>query len=505
MKLKELCQNQLKLHKAHQDLAVTGLAIDSRQVKAGYVFFALPGTQYDGLTFIPDAIENGAVAILCEESANLFTQADVQTHAGRNIPIYSVPHLYSKVGEFASRFYKNPSHQFDLIGVTGTNGKSSTTYFIASALNLLDKKTALLGTLGNGLIDNLILSTHTTLNPIHLQQCLSSFGAQHVDCVTMEVSSHGLSQHRVKGCNFDIACFTNLSHEHLDYHGDMHRYGQAKRKLFHMKGLRYAVINVDDNFGKVLYKDCEKRLDTIAITLNPQLVAIDRAHLISAEVIAQSVEGLHFKVATPWGKGALHTKLLGQFNIYNLLMVIACLGIMQTPWQKILSVIEKLSGVPGRMEVFSVENNPKVVIDYAHTPDALESALMALIAHKFGAVWCVFGCGGDRDKDKRPMMGEIAEKYADHIIITNDNPRSENPTVIADEISQGLKGIKEHTIILDRKKAIETAVEDANKNDVILIAGKGHENYQEIAGTKYHFSDSEIVSKILNIKKQEAS
>ena len=254
MKLKTLCEQYVKLKTADENIVVKGLATDSREVKAGYIFFAVPGLIYDGISFIPKAIENGAVAIFCEESIDIFSHVDIETSDGRKVPIYAISHLLLKVGDFAARFYHYPSSQYGLIGITGTNGKSSIAYFIASALSRLNKKTAMLGTLGNGYINALETSSHTTPDAIALQKMLNNFATDKSDYVAMEVSSHGLTQGRVNGCNMDIAVFTNLTHEHLDYHGNMHNYGQAKRKLFLMKGLRYAIFNVDDAFGLSLLK-----------------------------------------------------------------------------------------------------------------------------------------------------------------------------------------------------------------------------------------------------------
>ncbi|MAZ38568.1 MAG: UDP-N-acetylmuramoyl-L-alanyl-D-glutamate--2,6-diaminopimelate ligase [Legionellales bacterium] len=492
MKLKTLCENFIKLRSEDENIIVKGLAIDSRQVKPGDLFFAVPGLKYDGISFIPQAVANGAVAILCEESMDVFSQVDIETTAGRKVPVYAISHLLLKIGSFAACFYHNPSSKIELIGVTGTNGKSSIVYFLTMALNKLNKKTAMLGTLGNGYQQKLLQSSHTTLDAVTLQNILHQFIEDKVACVAMEVSSHGLSQGRVNGCDIDIAVFTNLTHEHLDYHGDMHHYGQAKRKLFLMPKLRHAIFNIDDDFGANLFQEFKSSLTCYAISLHSTHMQIDKKQLISAKNIELSSEGLFFDVSSPWGEARIHTSLYGKFNILNLLSTIACLGIQGYTWSEIQNVMHELSGVPGRMQVLRQENKPVAVIDYAHTPDALKNALQALRQHNFGKIWCVFGCGGDRDSSKRSIMGEIAEQYADNVIITNDNPRTEDPMMIAQQIKVSMID-QQVQIILDRKAAIIKALSQAKQGDVVLIAGKGHEQYQEINQVKSDFSDEKIV------------
>lgn len=496
MKLKQICKHHVKLQPKHENIEITGLSIDSRQIKPGNLFIALPGILHDGIDYIPQAIANGASAILCEESSNIFSQANIITEDGVEVPIYSVVHLVMKLGNIAAIFYHTPSTKLNLVGITGTNGKTSTAYFIADSLNKLNKKCGLLGTIGNGYPDKLISATHTTSDAISVQDALNNFVTDNANAVAMEVSSHGLDQGRVNGCEFDIAVFTNLTHEHLDYHGDMHNYGQAKRKLFQMPGLRYAIFNVDDEFGMALFQEFNSLISCYAISIDPK-VHVDKSQLIVAKNIIQNEGGVQFQLQTPWGESIIDSPLFGKFNVYNLLSAAATLGILQEPWIAIVKTLNCLKGVPGRMQVINVPGHAKVIIDYSHTPDALSNALAALSEHQFGRIWCVFGCGGDRDKSKRPLMGEIASKKADHIIITNDNPRTEIPEVIAEEIQAGMNNTQSLKVILDRKKAIETALTNANVDDVILIAGKGHETYQEVNGVRHEFSDQQIVTTFL--------
>lgn len=493
MKLAQLCQDIIEIHPEHRDVEITSLALDSRKVSEGCLFFAIPGLHQDGIDYIPQAIENGANAILCEESIDLFNQADIITDSGKQVPIYAVPHLSLHIGSLASKYFGYPSHQFNLIGVTGTNGKSSTVYFIAQALSLLHEKCAMLGTIGNGFINQLKQSQYTTADAIALQTTFAEYVSEKVTTVAMEVSSHGLAQGRVNGCAFDIAAFTNLTHDHLDYHGDMHHYGLAKRKLFLLPGLRYAIFNIDDAFGEQLYQEFRDKLTCYAISMQTPSAKIPNESLLQIVRIEQQPTGITFSVVTPWGNATISTSLFGKFNLVNLLITMSCLALMQTPWVTILAIMPQLSGVPGRMQLLQKKGQPKVIIDYAHTPDALEKALIALADHQFGRIWCVFGCGGDRDKTKRPLMGQIAQRYANQVIITSDNPRSEAPELIIQDILQGMASQSGTIIQADRREAIELALQQADENDVILVAGKGHETYQEMAGIRYPFSDKSVV------------
>jgi UDP-N-acetylmuramoyl-L-alanyl-D-glutamate--2,6-diaminopimelate ligase len=455
----------------HQ-LNVTGLSMDSRTLQPGDLFFALDNN------YIKEAISKGAKAIFCEKKPS-------QTY---NIPIIEIPDLKNKIGLIASDFYNHPSQHFHVIGITGTNGKTSCSHFIAHAFKLAGFKSAVIGTLGNGIIDQIHLGTHTTPDPVFLQKLLNDFYHQKVNFVSMETSSHGLDQGRVNGTHFEVGIFTNLTQDHLDYHDTMRNYAEAKFQLFRQPHLKHAVLNIDDRYGLEWANTLKSKLDVIGITTNPLSSSFDFP-VISAENIQTTPGGLSAKIKSPWGEGDLSTTLWGKFNLSNLLCVIATLGIYQISLDKILDYISQLKNVSGRMQLIRTENKPLVIVDYAHTPDALLKTLEAIREHCEGELWCIFGCGGDRDKSKRPKMGQIAEQYADQVILTDDNPRTENSLEIIANIQEGISQQKTIIIEHNRRRAIQHAISCAKPNDVVLIAGKGHEPYQEIGHEKIPFND----------------
>jgi len=467
--------------------AVTGINLDSQKVKAGDLFFAYPGDLVDGRDYISDAIKRGAIAIISEGEESRLTIID------NNIPLLTLPQLREKVGDFAAKFYGNPSHQLTVIGITGTSGKTSCAYFIAAALSSLDYPCGFIGTVGAGFIGNLSKVINTTPDAITLQSALFSLLTQGAKAVTIEVSSHSLVQKRVQGIEFEIAVFTNLSRDHLDYHQNMQAYASAKKLLFMLPKLKYAVINGDDDFGATLLPEISKIVTTYSYGINNQAA-------VSASDIKLSINGIKAQINTPWGSGTLTSKLLGRINVSNLLAVLAVLGILKIKLTNALHALSQLTTVPGRLQALGGGNKPLVVIDYAHKPDALEKVLECLREHTAGVIWCVFGCGGDRDRGKRPMMGRIAERLSDHIIITNDNPRTENPQQIVQDVLQGLLCPWAAEVEYDRRVAIAHAIDCAGPGDVVLIAGKGHEDYQVIGKEKIHFSDYEETEKQLKIK-----
>lgn len=470
------------------DCTIHGLSSDSRQVKKGDLFIAYPGEKSDGRQFIEEAFKKGAAAVLAEE-----VEFD-SSLSSKNEVLLKTDNVQHKVGRIASRFYNHPSRRMHIMGVTGTNGKSSIAYLLACALNNFGHKSVYFGTLGTGFPDKLQESTHTTLDPIHLQQSLAHFVEQGVTHAALEVSSHALDQGRVAAIEFETGIFTNLTRDHLDYHKTMEAYGEAKAKLFRQFGLKTAVINQDDAFGVKL-----------SHTLSPEIFALgyslkDPHAEIFADNVSITYEGIQATIKTPWGEGRLKTPLLGYFNLYNILAVVGVLGSMYS-LEKILKCVQTLPHVPGRMECITSPNNPMFIVDYAHTPDALKNVLSTandLLKGTSGKLWCVFGCGGDRDKGKRPEMGKIAELFADYIVITNDNPRTEDPKIIAQEINEGITSSKKVMMILDREKAIKYTFNEAKPYDIILIAGKGHEPYQIIGTEKHHFSDQEICRKLMS-------
>jgi UDP-N-acetylmuramoyl-L-alanyl-D-glutamate--2,6-diaminopimelate ligase len=461
------------------------MTTDSREVQKGSVFVAYPGQFCDGRDFIPQAIENGAAAVLWEKAG--FNWDDALQY-----PNEGVFNLKHQAGQIASQFYGRPSERLWVIGTTGTNGKTTCSHWIAQAFNALHKKTAVIGTIGNGVLNSdvgLSQANNTTPDSILLQKTLSEYLEQQVDVVAMEVSSHGLDQGRVNGVDFDIAVFTNLTRDHLDYHGDMEAYAEAKKKLFNWSSLRCAVVNVDDELGQLIVKErkaANKQVMTYALKNK-------------ADVFAQSInisnDGIQMNVVTPLGELNLKTSVIGDFNVYNLLAVVGALLASGIELNEAIEAVSKVKAVAGRMQQFGGKALPLVIVDYAHTPDALQKALEALKPQTKGKLICVFGCGGDRDQGKRPLMAKVATRIADELIITSDNPRNEPPDSIINDILMGAPvGAK---VIQDRTEAIHFAIKNANKNDVILVAGKGHENYQEIAGVRYPFWDAEVVKNAL--------
>lgn len=465
----------------------TSISADSRQVQPGALFLAYPGLNSDGRNFIAQAIANGASAVLWEP-------ADFIWPVDCKVDNVAVANLKQQAAQIAADYYQQPSQQMTMVGVTGTNGKTSVSLWLAQCLDMLGKKTAVLGTIGSGFVDQgvskLTVATNTTPDAVLLQATLASFKQQHADAVVMEVSSHGLDQGRVNGINFDVAILTNLSRDHLDYHRTMEAYAAAKAALFVWPGLRWAIVNADDALGQA-----------IVSTLKTQAKPTLSYGLLDGDVRGSDLQlqqqGLTMQVTTPQGNAQLAAPVLGRFNAYNILAVLATLLALDIKLADALLVISKIQPVPGRMQQLGGANLPLVVIDYAHTPDALEKALLSLREqlNAASALVCVFGCGGGRDAGKRPLMGAIASKFADKVIVTSDNPRNEAPAEIIQEIVTGMSGA--YLLEENRAAAIELAIATADAGDIVLLAGKGHENYQEIAGQKIPFSDATIAHKAL--------
>jgi UDP-N-acetylmuramoyl-L-alanyl-D-glutamate--2,6-diaminopimelate ligase len=455
------------------------ITADSRQVEAGVAFAAYPGSARDGRTFIGDAIARGAAAVLWEPK-------DFEWNGEWKAPNSAVPHLKHAVGSIADFLYGSPSRDLWMVGVTGTNGKTSCAHWIAHALDACGRRAAILGTLGNGLVGALAPAPNTTPDACVLHELLAQLRHAGAQAVAMEVSSHGLEQGRVNGIAFDVALFTNLSRDHLDYHGTMAAYGAAKARLFAWPGLSTIVVNAEDPFGRSLIEDARRRGQK-HVTYG--LAGAD----ITATSLAMGREGLAVSIATPWGRGEVETQVVGAFNAANLLGVLGVLLASDVPLAAAIESLGALVPPAGRMQRLGGGDAPLVVVDYAHTPDALDKALVALRpAVRAGReLRVVFGCGGDRDKGKRPQMGRIAASLADRVYVTNDNPRSEDPQAIAQAIVQGIReaGNRRYRVELDRGAAIRLALEDAQPGDVVLVAGKGHEPYQETAGVRRPFSD----------------
>lgn len=479
MYLSYLLKNIIPSAEKYADIVVKGLALDSRLVKPGEVFFACEGTKQDGQMFILDAVKQGAVAILSENNPQI---------PALSVPVIVLPHLKLLLSDIAARFYQYPAEELKIVGITGTNGKTSCAHFIAALLQQFYPPCGLLGTLGNGLYGEIKSGFLTTPDAITLQKLFADFKQQKANYVVMEVSSHSLDQGRVNQVPFEVGVFTNLTRDHLDYHGSMEAYGLAKRKLFDNPLLKKAVINADDSFGQELITSLSPSKKIIAYSLENKNadVFVKSSHWTNGQ--------LHAAISTSWGEGELQSSLVGQFNLSNLLAVLATLCVLEFPFKEVLSALSQLKPVPGRMQIVGGKNDaPLVVIDYSHTPDALQKALVALRPHTLGKLYCVFGCGGDRDVGKRPLMANIAEQYADQVWVTDDNPRHEASSTIIHDILQGFKNQKAVRVQPNRAKAIQDVIQYANIHDCILIAGKGAETYQQINDEKIPFSDVEHV------------
>lgn len=469
---------------------VSGLALDSRRVKPGDLFFARAGINHRGADFIADAIKRGAVAVMVQHGV-----LDSAERAAVSVPLLEVDNLDQVVGHVASRFHDWPSQHLKVVGITGTNGKTSCSSYLAQALESLGHRCAVIGTLGNGFVDDLQPATHTTPDPIALQALLAQFRLQGAEYVVMEVSSHALDQKRVSGVHFTAAAFTNLTRDHLDYHGDMARYGDAKARLFADYAPPLQAINLDDVFGRTLF-DREASESSCVLGFGSVEPGVD----VAAGQLEFDASGCRFELTTPQGHQRVYSALLGSFNVSNLLLSATLLQLLGFDLEQIASALGAVRPVAGRMECLpQAEGQPLVVVDYAHTPDALAQALQALRLHQPGSghLWCVFGCGGDRDRGKRPEMGAVAAKLADRLVLTSDNPRSESPEQIIREVMAGVPATARLHVEQDRAAAIRWAVSHAGPGDLVLIAGKGHENYQEIDGTRHPFSDHEHALRVL--------
>lgn len=493
MRLSDLLQGLIDIG-AGLDLIIRGLKLDSRQIMPGDLFIAIPGLTVDGRKFVEQAIRQGASAVLWEcDSESVPIPVSWRTSVtGDPLPLIAVDNLTHKVGVIADRYYQAPSKSLFTVGITGTNGKTSCSQFLAQALSN-EKRCAVMGTMGWGFLDQLQTSTHTTPDAITCHQQLDSLRQQHAWAVAMEVSSHALDQGRVNGVHFDCAVFTNLTHDHLDYHGDMQNYADAKGKLFQWPDVKSHVINNDDAYGRVLIRNLPPDVKLLSYGIDVSNGKPD----LYAESITYHATGISMQLQTPFGSAQLEVQLFGQFNVYNIL---ACLGVLLSSGMNLSTALEKLAKlvpVTGRMQVIRQPRAPLVIVDYAHTPDALQQVLAAIREHHFGELWCVFGCGGDRDRAKRPLMGGIAETYSEHVVLTSDNPRNESAQAIIDEIQSGMRNSMHVTVEADRRRAIEYALIHAHSNDVVLVAGKGHETYQQIGSEKFPFSDQSVIEQIL--------
>ncbi len=445
---------------AWPQVQVRGVQLDSRRVSPGDLFLAVPGGSHDGRQFIEQAIASGAVAVAAEPPVAGYVDAVP-------VPLLEIPELALEAGAIAARFYGEPSLELDMVAITGTNGKTTTTRLLAQMLRARGRRCGVIGTLGAVLDDSVTAALNTTPDAVALQQQLAAWRDEGVAAVSMEVSSHALDQGRVNGAHFDIAVFTNLSQDHLDYHGSMAAYGRSKQQLFRMPGLRHAVINLDDAYAAEVLAGLPPGVQAWTFS------AAGRADA-HVRVMAREFHpgGVRATLHTPWGSGAFSSPLPGDFNLANVVAAVTCALLLDPSVPEVLAAVALLKPVPGRMELVPNTVGLQVVVDYAHTPDALGQVLGALRPHVAGRLVVVFGCGGDRDRSKRAAMGHVACAVADKVILTSDNPRHEDPLLILRDIEQGCSGDVE--IQPDRAAAITAAISGAGAGDCVLIAGKGH-------------------------------
>lgn len=463
-----------------ENTVISNMAIDSRKVSEGSLFCAYKGASVDGRDYLFEAQEKGASAIV-------YDATDFELPSDIVVPAFAVSKLQHKVGDLAHEFFGRACDEMQIFGVTGTNGKTTCCYLLTQALTHLGLQAAMIGTIGAGKLDNLSSADQTTPDPVALHKTLAEFKSQGITQVCMEVSSHALDQGRVSGVHFFCTLFTNLSHDHLDYHGDMQAYGAAKQRLFTDYASELVITNAGDSLGASL----------VGVANAEFIVSYGQGGDIFADEVELDSKGMKFVFEGNGVDFSASTPLIGSVNIPNIEMLVATLLALSNSVTDIKLILGSLTPPPGRMELYRSNGGASVVVDYAHTPDALEKALLSVKEHCGGQLWCVFGCGGDRDQAKRPLMGAVVDKLADKVIVTNDNPRTEDERKIADQIVAGISG--DHQVILDRAAAISASIAQAQSNDWILVAGKGHEATQQIGTELVAFSDREYVAAELEL------
>ncbi|KTC76074.1 UDP-N-acetylmuramoylalanyl-D-glutamate-2, 6-diaminopimelate ligase [Legionella birminghamensis] len=478
MKLNELLHPWINSGVA--DLEINDISNDSRAIQKGNLFIAYPGHASDGRQFIPLAVEKGAAAVLYDPQNWLISEPE------KSVVYVPFPNLSARLAELSARFYQHPSENLYITGVTGTNGKTTIAYQLAQAHEALASKSAYIGTLGFGKADQLQALANTTPDALCLQKIINQFQKAQTTQICMEVSSHALDQGRVECIKFSQGIFTNLTHDHLDYHHSMDEYANAKARLFAFPDLEWAIVNQDDAYTPHMLRFKSAACQVLSYGIHEHSDVKSIEHAIS-------LEGTRIKLTSPWGTHELRIKALGYFNIYNALAVFSSLVAAGYPVGKVVEKMADLRAAPGRMEIVTQE--PYTIVDYAHTPDALKNVLETLKGVKKGKIIAVFGCGGDRDKTKRPIMGRIASANADVLIMTSDNPRTEDPEQILNDIEQGVGERPNLYKIANREEAIAKAVSLASSEDIILVAGKGHESYQQIGTARHHFSDQEVLER----------
>ncbi len=469
------------------DIEINNLKMDSREIKKGDLFVCISGFTVDGHHYVDEAVKNGAAVIVAER--------DIQA----KVPVVIVPDTIRFLAMAAAKFYQYPTNQVPLIGVTGTNGKTTVTYLLEQIFKYHGKKTGVIGTIQMKIGEDVFPVDNTTPDALFLQNTIRKMIDSGVKQVIMEVSSHALDQGRVYGCDYNTAIFTNLSQDHLDYHDSMDDYLRAKSLLFaqlgsgyHSNNRKYAVINLDDGASSKLIRSTAQKVITYGI---------DNEAMIMAKSITLTPTGTKFLLCTPNGNTEINSQLIGKFNVSNMLAASAAALVNEVPLSIVKKALETIQGVTGRFELVNHENSFSVIVDYAHTPDSLENVLTTIREFAKRKVYVVVGCGGDRDRSKRPLMAQIALKYADEAIFTSDNPRTENPDIILNDMISGVTNSEgKYQVIPDRRKAIYKAISQATEHDIILIAGKGHETYQQIGHVKHHFDDREVAKEALFMK-----
>ncbi|QJC36438.1 UDP-N-acetylmuramoyl-L-alanyl-D-glutamate--2,6-diaminopimelate ligase [Enterobacteriaceae endosymbiont of Donacia simplex] len=493
--LQKLLNNYIKSNLI-KNILINKIVLDSRKVTGeNCLFIAIKGYKKNGKNFIKHAISRGAIAVLTYtdnkiSSCNILFKKD--------IPIIYLPNLHKHISHFAGILYDHPSKKVPVIGITGTNGKTSITNFLLQWIKLLGGNPAILSTLGNGFHEKLIKTNNTTDSAIEIQSTLKKFINKKANIIIMEVSSHGLSQYRVSDIFFSIGIFTNLTRDHLDYHLNMKNYELSKWKFFSNHKIKQKIINIDDNTGLKWFK---KLPNVIPITTKKKFLYQSNVFIYIKKITYLSNKTIVI-FNSSWGNGKIKINLIGKFNVINIILSMAALLKLNYPLKKLLKTISKIKPVKGRIEkIFFKKKYSNIIIDYAHTPDALKNILLTIRLNTRGKIWCIFGCGGERDIGKRKIMGYIATKYADNIILTTDNPRTENINNIIKDIKKGCITSHNVFIILNRIKAIAYAIFNFSKKDTILVAGKGHEDYQIINNKILNYSDFNAIQNILKSTK----
>jgi UDP-N-acetylmuramoyl-L-alanyl-D-glutamate--2,6-diaminopimelate ligase len=497
MRLKELLEGFVSFPVSNlgevEDKLITGLALDSREVMEGNVFIALAGARQHGLVHVAQALEKGACTVVFDPAGCRKIVEQIN-----NVPMIAIEGLGLKLGDIAARFYGDPSAFMTVIGITGTNGKTSCSQFLSQMVD----DCGIIGTLGWGGWGKLSKTLNTTPDALETQRILAELLKDKKKMVAMEVSSHGLEQGRVNGVTFKGAVFTNISRDHLDYHGTMDAYLQAKLALLNKPGLVFAVVNLDDFYSDQIIAAVPEAVVVWGISVQGKTLA--SCECVSAENIRHKADGIEFDVCWRGDSRRVKVPLYGDFNSENVLIVLAVMLAMGVSMSEAVKKLEFIKPVTGRMERFGGDRQPLVFVDYAHTPDALEKVLSSLRKHCEQALWVVFGCGGNRDKGKRPQMGRIAEHWADHVIVTDDNPRFENGRDIVNDILGGCSLTGSNSVkvevIQNREQAIQNVIARADEKDCIVVAGKGHEHYQETNGVQIAFSDSQVVIDALKMR-----